>query len=426
MAPDPKLRINPAVYGAAAQQCYQVASDISTAFNPFYQALYDSSGMAGNYPQVQDWANGYDQHVGDFVTMATTLANATQNMGDLLAYASYNYALTEHLNIDPTTGMTTSSPPDKPAVSSPLFGAENPVLMPGTVFGQPGDGLTTNIPGLLDDIGEPVPNGDTTLLKNAADAWNTFTNAYTITSASDTLKDISTTLTADLKAPDLNHFADHFTTLAKGADDLHSAATALTPLVTAHHDQLNALRTQVGSDTNGLTVTLEHIAEAAAAAVVVTTIFTFGLSLAGGDELEAGAAVAAGAAAITDVAATIVGEISAFTGAVLTGATAAFGGVTALSATGLAAIAVITVLTVSGDSPAESEDDRNPAQDKVLTKGEIGELEDAGYDVHELKGGKNASKYDLYKDRDGNIYVKPKGGRGPGDPTGININDLGD
>jgi putative RNase toxin 33 of polymorphic toxin system len=33
-------------------------------------------------------------------------------------------------------------------------------------------------------------------------------------------------------------------------------------------------------------------------------------------------------------------------------------------------------------------------------------------------------KYDLYKNRDGDILVKPKDGRGPGDPTGLNINDF--
>ena len=37
--------------------------------------------------------------------------------------------------------------------------------------------------------------------------------------------------------------------------------------------------------------------------------------------------------------------------------------------------------------------------------------------------GKGYSRYDLYKDGKGNIYVKPKGGsKGPGEPTGININ----
>ena len=33
------------------------------------------------------------------------------------------------------------------------------------------------------------------------------------------------------------------------------------------------------------------------------------------------------------------------------------------------------------------------------------------------------ARYDLFKDQKGNIYVKPKGGGGPGDPTGLNIND---
>lgn len=59
----------------------------------------------------------------------------------------------------------------------------------------------------------------------------------------------------------------------------------------------------------------------------------------------------------------------------------------------------------------------------MLSKGDIQRLEDAGYDIHELKGGKSTGQYDLYKDRCGNIYVKPKGGRGPGDPINVNIND---
>jgi len=72
----------------------------------------------------------------------------------------------------------------------------------------------------------------------------------------------------------------------------------------------------------------------------------------------------------------------------------------------------------SGDS------DRNPKDDQRLSGGEIKKLEGAGHDVHELKGGKNASKQDLFKDKKGDVYVKPKSGTGPGDPTGINLKDL--
>jgi RHS repeat-associated protein len=63
-------------------------------------------------------------------------------------------------------------------------------------------------------------------------------------------------------------------------------------------------------------------------------------------------------------------------------------------------------------------------QDKKLTPGEIEKLEEAGHDVHELKGGKRTGQTDLYKTPNGDIVVKGKGGVGPGEPTGININDL--
>ena len=64
---------------------------------------------------------------------------------------------------------------------------------------------------------------------------------------------------------------------------------------------------------------------------------------------------------------------------------------------------------------------RNTADDKPLSPRDIKKLKDAGYDPHDLKPN---SKYDLFKDRKGDVYVKPKSGAGPGDPTGININDL--
>lgn len=62
--------------------------------------------------------------------------------------------------------------------------------------------------------------------------------------------------------------------------------------------------------------------------------------------------------------------------------------------------------------------------DKKLSNGEIDKLKDAGFDPHDLKPKKGGSKFDLFKDKNGNIIVKPKKGNGPGDPTGLNINDF--
>nr|WP_169304331.1 polymorphic toxin type 33 domain-containing protein [Pedobacter frigoris] len=63
-------------------------------------------------------------------------------------------------------------------------------------------------------------------------------------------------------------------------------------------------------------------------------------------------------------------------------------------------------------------------QDKKLSDGEIDKLERNGHDVHDLKGGKSTGKIDLYKKPNGDVVIKPKGGNGPGEPAGINLNDL--
>ena len=61
-----------------------------------------------------------------------------------------------------------------------------------------------------------------------------------------------------------------------------------------------------------------------------------------------------------------------------------------------------------------------------LSRGEIKQLTEAGYHPHDLKPQKHGSRYDIFKDEYGDLYVMPKDGSGPGDQLGININDLWD
>lgn len=68
--------------------------------------------------------------------------------------------------------------------------------------------------------------------------------------------------------------------------------------------------------------------------------------------------------------------------------------------------------------------DKNPNQDQQLSKGEIEKLKKAGHNIYDLKGKRNSSKRDLYRDKEGNIYVKTKCGRGDGEETRFNTNDL--
>ncbi|MBN9299939.1 MAG: hypothetical protein J0I41_23255, partial [Filimonas sp.] len=79
--------------------------------------------------------------------------------------------------------------------------------------------------------------------------------------------------------------------------------------------------------------------------------------------------------------------------------------------------------TEINSEPDSFEDpDRNPNQDKMLSPGEIELLKEHGWD-HRDKGD-HGGQTDLYKDKKGNVYQKPKGGKGYGEPLGINLNHL--
>lgn len=75
----------------------------------------------------------------------------------------------------------------------------------------------------------------------------------------------------------------------------------------------------------------------------------------------------------------------------------------------------------------EDEQERDGKSDRRLSEGEIRKLQDAGYNIHDLKRDCPVgipARCDLFKDRDGNIYVKPKNGQGTGEPIDININQI--
>jgi len=79
----------------------------------------------------------------------------------------------------------------------------------------------------------------------------------------------------------------------------------------------------------------------------------------------------------------------------------------------------------SGDGPLTPfGQTARPQQDRKLTDGEIKALQKGDVDPHELKPKDGGSRFDLFKDPEGNISVKLKDGSGPGDPTGLNINDF--
>jgi hypothetical protein len=67
---------------------------------------------------------------------------------------------------------------------------------------------------------------------------------------------------------------------------------------------------------------------------------------------------------------------------------------------------------------------REFSQYSKLSKGEIRAMKKANIDIHELKGKRRTGQIDLYKDKDGNIVIMGKGGKGEPAETGYNIKEI--
>jgi RHS repeat-associated protein len=82
----------------------------------------------------------------------------------------------------------------------------------------------------------------------------------------------------------------------------------------------------------------------------------------------------------------------------------------------------------AGNANPDPHDNKPSAPDAKgmtrLSKGEIKAMKKAGHDPHDYKPKKNGSNYDLFKDREGNVYVNLKNGSGVPDPTNLNVKDF--
>ncbi|MDA1314581.1 MAG: polymorphic toxin type 33 domain-containing protein [Acidobacteria bacterium] len=133
--------------------------------------------------------------------------------------------------------------------------------------------------------------------------------------------------------------------------------------------------------------------------------------------INAGGTAAAGGAAL-----------SLTGGGAVVGAPAVVAGATAVGI-GSSQVALGFGNLLAAAKNTEPTDTEGSTQDKRLTKGDIEELKKAGVDPEKLKAdtlgtNKGISRFDLFKDKRGEIFVKPKSGDGPGEPTGQNIKKM--
>ena len=76
-----------------------------------------------------------------------------------------------------------------------------------------------------------------------------------------------------------------------------------------------------------------------------------------------------------------------------------------------------------------NQDSSDGSKADKLTKQQAKMLKEAGYDPEQLKkevlGSKaKVTQFDLFMDENGDMFVKPKSGKGPGEPLGLNFKKI--
>jgi hypothetical protein len=156
--------VDPESFYAIGKVLFEKAGDLYDAFDVNVRILGGTGSMTGTDDAGTAWATSYDQRVGEVLGAVNDLTSAMQNYGGVVIQAGYNHAVAEH-NATPGNQGPDPTKPTEPASTVS-------VLSVPPSAGGPGEGLIDDALGLVEQIGIPVPDGDTGKVGTAADAWD--------------------------------------------------------------------------------------------------------------------------------------------------------------------------------------------------------------------------------------------------------------
>lgn len=164
------------------------------AFAVNVQILGGTGAMAGSDDAGTAWARSYDDRARDVLGAVNDLTTALQNYDGVVIQAGYNYAVAEYN----ATAGNRGAPPQRPPEPARAAG----VLSTPPSAGGPGKGLFDNALGLVDQMGVPVPDGDTVKVDTAAQAWDRLATVYQTATVVEAL-DVNARAFSDTKSPEV-------------------------------------------------------------------------------------------------------------------------------------------------------------------------------------------------------------------------------
>ncbi|MDZ7886255.1 MAG: hypothetical protein U5N53_26640 [Mycobacterium sp.] len=208
--------------------------------------------MAGSDDAGTAWAQSYDARVGEVLGAVNDLTLALENYGGVIVQAGYNHAVAEH-NATPGSG----APPVKPA--EPVSVAD--LLSAPPSAGGPGKGLIDNAIGLADQVGVPVPDGDTDKIDKAAQAWDRLATVYQTTTVVEALE-VNARRFSDTKSPEVEYIARDLRELKDATSSILDGCAELSQSCKDYKSALDELR-------SNLEVILEELAKELGTTVII-------------------------------------------------------------------------------------------------------------------------------------------------------------
>lgn len=252
--------VDPETYYAIGQGLFEKAGKFYDAFNVNVGILGGTGSMAGTDDAGVAWAASYDQRAREVLGAVNDLTKAMENYGGVIIQAGYNHAVAEHNSTPSNRGPAPTKPPE------PASSAGTLTTPPSA--GGPGKGLVDAI-GLMQQVGVPVPDGDTGKVSTAAEAWDRLATVYQTTTIAEGL-DVDARAFRDTQSPEVEYLVGDLEELRDATASVLDGCAELSQSCRDYESALDDLRTQLEGILHDLAVELAVTAAVAIAASFVS------------------------------------------------------------------------------------------------------------------------------------------------------------
>jgi hypothetical protein len=251
--------VDPETYYAVGRGLFDKAGKLYEAFNVNLGILCGTGSMAGTDDAGVAWAVSYDERAGEVLGAVNDLTQAMENYGGVVIQVGYNHAVAEHNATPGNSGPTPAKPPEPPSSAGCLSAPPS--------AGGPGRGLVDAI-GLLQQVGVPVPDGDTGKVSTAADAWDRLATVYQTKTIAEGLE-VDARAFRDTHSPEVEYLARDLEELRAATSSVLDGCAELAQSCKDYESALSELRAQLEGILHDLEVELAVTAAVAIAASFV-------------------------------------------------------------------------------------------------------------------------------------------------------------